>query len=107
MRVTLIGHASLLFETRGGTVLMDPVFLDPFEGGAVASCPEREVDVEQLPEIDYLVLSHRHPDHFDIPSLARLPSTCRVFCPADAQLLYALDQLGFARVTPLDPRRLL
>lgn len=107
MRVTLIGHASLLFETRGGTVLMDPVFFDPFEGGAVATCPEREVDVERLPEIDYLVLSHRHPDHFDIPSLARLPRACRVFCPADAQLLYALDQLGFTRVTPFEPRRLL
>ncbi|MGH7318378.1 MAG: MBL fold metallo-hydrolase [Candidatus Rokuibacteriota bacterium] len=107
MRVTLIGHASLLFETRGGTLLMDPVFFDPFEGGAVASCPEREVDVAQLPEIDYLVISHRHPDHFDIPSLARLPRSCQVFCPADAQLLYALDQLGFSRVTPLEPRRVL
>lgn len=105
--MTLIGHASLLIETRGGTVLMDPVFFDPFEGGAVASCPERNVDVAQLPEIDYLVVSHRHPDHFDIPSLVGVPRTCRVFCPADAQLLYALDQLGFTRVTPLEPGRLL
>ena len=41
--MTLIGHASLVFEPRGGIVLMDPVFFDPFEGGVVASCPEREV----------------------------------------------------------------
>ena len=106
VRVTLIGHASLFFETRGGTLLMDPVFFDPFEGGAVASCPEREVDLGKLPEIDYLVISHSHPDHFDIASLARIPRDCQVLCPADALLLYSLGQLGFTRVTPLDPGRL-
>ncbi|MBI1892701.1 MAG: MBL fold metallo-hydrolase [Candidatus Rokubacteria bacterium] len=107
MRVTLIGHASLLFETRGGTLLMDPVFFDPFEGGAVTSCPEREVDLGKLPEIDCLVISHRHPDHFDIPSLARIPRTCRVLCPGDPLMLYALGQLGFTRVSPLEPGRVL
>ncbi len=107
VRVTLIGHASVLFETRGGTLLMDPVFFDPFEGGAVVSCPEREVDLGKLPEIDYLVISHRHPDHVDIPSLARLPRDCQVLCPNDALVLYALDRLGFPRVTPVEPRRLL
>ncbi|MEK7878593.1 MAG: MBL fold metallo-hydrolase, partial [candidate division NC10 bacterium] len=107
MRVTLIGHASLLFETRGGTLLMDPVFFDPFEGGAVVSCPERLVDLEKLPEIDYLVVSHRHPDHLDIPSLARVPLDCRVLCPPDPLVLYALARLGFTRVSPLEPRRLL
>jgi len=107
MRVTLIGHASLLFETRGGTLLMDPVFFDPFEGGAVVSCPERLVDLEKLPEVDYLVISHRHPDHLDIRSLARLPLNCRVLCPPDPLVLYALDRLGFSRVSPLEPRRLL
>ncbi len=86
---------------------MDPVFFDPFEEGAVTSCPEREVDLGNFPEIDYLVVSHRHPDHFDIPSLARLPRACHVLCPADAQLLYALGQLGFSHVTPIDARRLL
>ncbi len=107
MRVTLIGHASLLVETRGGTILVDPVFFDPFEGGAVASCPEREVDPRKLPEIDYLVVSHRHPDHFDIPSLARIPRDCQVLCPPDPLVHYALEQLGFTRVTPVEPRRLL
>lgn len=105
MRVTLIGHASLLIETAGGTVLTDPVFFDPFEGGAVTSCPEREVDPGKLPEVDYLVVSHRHADHFDIPSLARVPRGCQVLCPRDPLILYALDRLGFGRVTPVDPMR--
>jgi len=107
MRVTLIGHASLLFETRGGVLLMDPVFFDPFEEGAVGSCPARQVDVEKLPDIDYLVVSHRHPDHFDIPSLARTSRDCQVLCPSDPLVLYALGQLGFPRVVPVEPRQLL
>ena len=40
MKVTLLGHASVLVEMNGATCLMDPVFFDPFEEGAVVSCPE-------------------------------------------------------------------
>ncbi len=105
MLVTLIGHASLLVETAGGTVLTDPVFFDPFEGGAVTSCPEREVDSGKLPEVDYLIVTHRHADHFDIPSLARVPRTCQVLCPRDPLILYTLDRLGFTGVTLVDPMR--
>ncbi|MBI3079286.1 MAG: MBL fold metallo-hydrolase [Deltaproteobacteria bacterium] len=105
MRLTLIGHASVLVETAEATYLMDPVFGETFEGGAVTSCPAREVDLKQLPEIDYLILSHRHPDHFDIPSVARLPRSCTVLCPRDAQILYALERLGFTRVRPIEPMR--
>jgi L-ascorbate metabolism protein UlaG (beta-lactamase superfamily) len=43
MKVTLLGHASVLVEMNGATCLMDPVFFDPFEEGAVVSCPERVV----------------------------------------------------------------
>ncbi len=47
MRVALIGHATLLVETAQGNCLIDPVFFDPFEGGAVASCPERAIDLSE------------------------------------------------------------
>ena len=39
MRVTLLGHASLLVELDGMTVLVDPVFQDPFQDGAVVASP--------------------------------------------------------------------
>jgi L-ascorbate metabolism protein UlaG (beta-lactamase superfamily) len=103
MRVALIGHASILIETAQGNCLMDPVFFDPFEGGAVSSCPERVVDLAELPSIDLLIVSHRHPDHFDIASLARIPKDCQVFCPRDPLIVYGLKRLGFEGVTLLDP----
>jgi hypothetical protein len=35
------------------------------------------------------IVSHRHPDHFDIPSLARVQRECDAICPADPLIVYA------------------
>jgi UDP-MurNAc hydroxylase len=34
--------------------------------------PQRTIGADRLPPIDILVVSHRHPDHFDLASLARV-----------------------------------
>jgi hypothetical protein len=81
MRVTLSGHASVLVELDGATCLMDPVFADPFEEGTVVSCPQRTIDADRLPPIDILVVSHRHPDHFDLASIARVDRRADAVCP--------------------------
>jgi UDP-MurNAc hydroxylase len=101
VRVTLLGHASLLLELDGANVLMDPVFQDPFQDGAVVACPQREVFPDRLPRIDKIVISHAHLDHFDIRSLARLPRDLEVLCPQDPVLPYALGKLGFHNVRML------
>ncbi len=103
MKVTLLGHASVLVELDGARCLMDPVFLDPFEDTAVVSCPRREVHVDKLPPIDVLIISHAHLDHFDVPSLARVSRDAQVLCPKDPLITYALQQLGFKRVNAAEP----
>ena len=105
MRVTLVGHATLLVETREAALLVDPVLRDPFEGGAVSSWPERSVDLSAMPPPDFVVVSHRHPDHFDIPSLAMLPREATVLLPRDPLIAYALEKLGFKKLRPLEPGR--
>lgn len=101
MRVTLLGHAAILVEMEGGTCLMDPVFFDPFEEGCVVSCPKRRVHPGKLPRLDILIVSHRHPDHFDLRSLAQVPRDVDVIVPADPLLVYALRRLGFPRIQPV------
>lgn len=98
MRATLLGHASVLVEAGGRAVLIDPVFADPFAEGMLASCPARRVKLSQLPKVDLVVLTDGAADHFDIPSLARLPREVVVVCPDDFRIRYALDKLGFRRV---------
>jgi UDP-MurNAc hydroxylase len=103
MRVTLLGHASVLVELGTATCLMDPVLGDPFEEGTVVSCPRRTVRADRLPRVDLLVVSHRHPDHLDLASLAQVNRDADVICPPDPVILYALEQLGFAHVHPVHP----
>jgi UDP-MurNAc hydroxylase len=103
MRATLLGHACWLFETTVGCFLMDPVLFDPFEEGTVTACPRRAVRVDQLPGLQGIVVSHRHLDHFDLPSLAALDRCVPVFCPDDPFLLYGLQRLGFRHVHRLAP----
>src|SRR5262245_14998209 len=103
MRATLVGHACWLFETTAGCFLTDPVLFDPFEEGTVTSCPRRAVRLEQLPALQGIVVSHRHLDHFDLPSLAVLDQRVPVFCPDDPFLLYGLQRLGFGDIRRLAP----
>ncbi len=103
MRITLLGHASVLVELDGVTCLMDPVFGDPFEEGTVVSCPRRAIDVDALPAVDILIVSHRHPDHFDVASLDRVARDVEAICPADPLIVHTLRELGFPNVTPVTP----
>src|SRR6186997_80116 len=103
MRVTLLGHATVLVEMDGANILMDPVLQDPFEDGAVTSCPRRTIRADKLPPLYAIIISHAHPDHFDIPSLAQLPRDVHVVCPEDRAIQYALRNLGFTNVHPTPP----
>ena len=67
------------------------------------SCPQRTIDADRLPPIDILVVSHRHPDHFDLASLARVDRRADAICTADPLIVYALEQLGFEAVHPVHP----
>jgi UDP-MurNAc hydroxylase len=103
VRATLIGHACWLMETTAGCFLTDPVLGDPFEEGTVTSCPQRVVHTERLPVLRGLFVSHRHLDHFDFPSLARLDRQLPVFCPDDPLVVYGLRHLGFTDLRLLQP----
>lgn len=103
MRLTLIGHASLLIETADCRVLMDPVLWDPHQEGLFHVHPAREVLHARLPPLDVLVISHRHLDHFDIRSLAHLPRQVQVVVPQDPLLEKSLRALGFEEVHALAP----
>lgn len=108
MKVTLLGHASVFIEMKATRCLMDPVFQDPFEDTAVVSCPRRAIEIDALPPVELLVISHAHLDHFDIPSLAHVAKTsrhCDVLCPEDGTIVYALQRLGFTKIHPEKPMK--
>ncbi|MDP3897468.1 MAG: MBL fold metallo-hydrolase, partial [Mesorhizobium sp.] len=75
LRVTMVGHATLLVQTAGLNILTDPVWSDrasplSFAGPRRANAPG--IAIADLPPIDVVLLSHNHYDHMDIATLARL-----------------------------------
>lgn len=75
LRVTMIGHATLLIQTAGLNILTDPVWSErasPFSFlGPKRHC-EPGVAFDHLPKIDVVLLTHNHYDHLDLKTLARL-----------------------------------
>ena len=72
MKVTYIGHAAMMVESGGTTVLMDPWMNDPTYHGTWWHYPPLTLRVRDLPRLDYLYISHEHPDHFDPPTLREI-----------------------------------
>lgn len=77
LRVTMVGHASLLIQAGGLNFLTDPVWSErvspvSFAGPKRVNAPG--IAFEDLPPIDHVLLSHNHYDHMDVATLARLSS---------------------------------
>jgi L-ascorbate metabolism protein UlaG (beta-lactamase superfamily) len=75
-KVIWLGHSSLLVQISGLTLLLDPMFGTapspvPFVGGKRYS-PVPPVDVNALPPVDAVLLSHDHYDHLDYGTIRRL-----------------------------------
>ena len=75
LRVTMVGHASLLIQAAGKNILTDPVWSDrasplSFAGPKRVTVPGIRFD--DLPPIDVVLLSHCHYDHMDLATLQRL-----------------------------------
>jgi N-acyl-phosphatidylethanolamine-hydrolysing phospholipase D len=76
--VTWVGHATFLVRMDGATFLTDPNFSEwaapmAYTGPRRAVAPG--VPLDALPRIDFVVLSHDHYDHADVPSLKRLAAS--------------------------------
>lgn len=96
------GHSSYLLQTGGKRFLVDPVFCQaspvsfankPFPGTSIYS-------PEDMPEIDYLVITHDHWDHLDYKTVTQLKDRIgTVVCPLGVGEHF--DYWGF------DPKRLI
>jgi len=89
-------------EAAGLRLLFDPLLGPEHHCGAFETVPRRRVHAEAL-RPDFVLVSHRHPDHFDVPSLhrlAKLDPDAVVITP-DALVAWAARMLGFRTVHEL------
>ncbi|KAK5137457.1 hypothetical protein LTR08_008435 [Meristemomyces frigidus] len=76
LRATWLGHACYYVEFPGGLrVLFDPVFTDrcsPYSWIGPKRFTDMPCQVEDIPFIDAVIISHNHYDHLSHPTLERI-----------------------------------
>src|SRR5262245_11049828 len=75
LRVTWLGHSTMLLEIDGLRVLTDPVFgnrLGPVSFAGPRRFHAAPVAVAQLPPLDAILVSHDHYDHLCKPTMMEL-----------------------------------
>lgn len=75
-RMVWFGHSTFLLQIHGKNILIDPMFGDvPAPHPALGSkrfSDELPIEIDKLPQIDAVILSHDHYDHLDYGSILKL-----------------------------------
>ncbi|GHF24541.1 MBL fold metallo-hydrolase [Streptomyces morookaense] len=82
LRLTWMGHSSVLAEIDGGRVLFDPVWSErcsPFAFAGPRRLHPVPVPLAETGPLDAVVISHDHYDHLDMPTVRALARTGAAF----------------------------
>ena len=106
VRVTWLGHSTLVIEMHGKRLLVDPVFSRRCSPVAFAG-PKRYSDPGTAPAelgaIDAVLITHDHYDHLDYASIRALRAqTARFIVPLGVEARIARWVGGRERITALD-----
>lgn len=73
--VTWLGHSSYIIQTDGKTIVIDPVIVgnaSPVSFFGKSYPISNPYKLSDLPEIDYLIITHDHYDHLDYKTIIEL-----------------------------------
>jgi L-ascorbate metabolism protein UlaG (beta-lactamase superfamily) len=105
VRATLINHASFLVETPQGNILIDPVYsacCGPFGKFGPRRVHAPGIPLHELPDIHFVLLSHDHYDHCDLPTLRRIAKAHDPLAITPLGNRNLLVRAGFTRIVELD-----
>ena len=107
LRVTWLGHSTLLIEIDGVRLLTDPVWGDrvsPFQLVGPKRFQPAPVRLRDVPRVDAILISHDHYDHLDYPTIHTLARHSTVPMVTSLGVGAHLEAWGVApeRITELD-----
>jgi len=95
----------MVIQSQETTILTDPVWFDYLWEEINVLCPSIVLELDKIPPVDVLNISHRHQDHFDVRTLAFLKKNDKILkpdvtilAPNDDILLDVLKELEFDNV---------
>lgn len=105
-QIIWFGHSSYLLIVNEKKILVDPVFsghASPFSTMVKAFPGSNIFDIEDLPEIDLLLITHDHYDHLDYGTVLKLKnSTCPIFTSAGVSSHFLYWGFDKKRITEFD-----
>ncbi|MBA53283.1 MAG: CMP-N-acetylneuraminate monooxygenase [Pseudomonadales bacterium] len=105
-KILWLGHASFLIQLGGVTFLTDPYLTDyasPVPSRSTKRLLPAAIDIDRLPRVDCILVSHNHYDHLDTKALGRLArrfTQAQVVVPLG--LIPIMQKQGFDNVVELD-----
>lgn len=69
--ITWVGHSTFLVRMEGVTFLTDPIFssrASPVSFAGPRRLQPPGIPLEELPQVDFVIVSHDHYDHADLPT---------------------------------------
>ena len=107
LRITHINQATILIQINGVNILTDPIWSERASMVSWAG-PKRVrapgVKMEDLPRIDYILISHDHYDHLDIATLQQLTKKHSPILFAGLGVKRLLESAGMNRVIEIIKR---
>ena len=100
MKVTYVGHATVLLEVGDVRFLTDPNF-DRKLGKLLPRVSPPGIALEDLPELDAMLLTHAHADHLSFRSLDVLPRDVPLYAPP--VIARWLRRMGYSHAQDLEP----
>lgn len=112
MKLQLVRHATLWLEYANRRFLIDPMLGDAGSKPPIDNTPNdrrnplvplpQPVEHWLRPDLDAVVVTHLHPDHWDEAAAEKLPKDILLLCqPGDEE---TLRSCGFTRVTGVTDR---
>ena len=103
--VTLARNATVLATVDETTFLVDPLFAPQGSMPPIDNTPnDRNNPLVPMPDVDRshdaVVVTHRHPDHFDEAAVAELDADVPLFCQPAEEDAFVED--GFTDVRPVE-----
>jgi L-ascorbate metabolism protein UlaG (beta-lactamase superfamily) len=105
LRVTFIGHSTVLLQFDGWNILTDPVWYErcsPVQWAGPKRIQPAAIRLEDLPPIHLILQSHNHWDHLDIENLKKICQKHRPQVVTSLGVSKFLTQHGIENSVDLD-----
>ena len=109
MKIQLIRNATVKINFGGKIWLIDPFLgdvhsLPSFAGKSTNPMVPLPISIEEILEgVDYILITHLHPDHFDSKAQERIPKHIPILLqPSD---LKTIKNLGFEQIKTIDTQK--